>query len=129
MDDETWYKLYRRNKCKFTKKLRRKMTPTESLLWEELRNRRFKNIKFRRQVNIGPYIADFLCKQHRLIVEIDGKSHDNRKEYDQNRDEFLRELNYSVLRIKNEEVWEDIDKTLSKIYDSIFPKRSSPSPR
>lgn len=115
-------------KCRFTMKLRRKMTTTEILLWEKLRNRRFKGIKFRRQVNIGPYIADFLCKQHRLIIEVDGKSHDDKKEYDEKRDTFLNEHGYSVLRIKNEDVCNDIDDVLKKIYNSIYSQQSSPSP-
>ncbi|MDA0376482.1 MAG: DUF559 domain-containing protein [bacterium] len=54
-------------KCRFTKKLRRSMTPTETILWDRLRNKKFNGLKFRRQVNIGPHIVDFLCKQYKVV--------------------------------------------------------------
>lgn len=104
------------------------MTPTETMLWEMLRNRKFKGLKFRRQVNIGPYIVDFLCKQHRLIIEIDGKIHDYQKEYDQERDAYLQEHGYRVLRVTNREVIQNIDDVLQQIYNAIFLRQGSPSP-
>ncbi len=59
------------------RRLRRAMTSAEEILWRELRGRRFSGVKFRRQVPIGPYVADFACVSHKLIVECDGRSHDN----------------------------------------------------
>ena len=76
MNEEAQYRLYKKRKCTFTKKLRRSMTPTEAILWEILRNRKFKGLKFRRQMNIGPYIVDFLCKEYKVALEIDGGIHD-----------------------------------------------------
>jgi len=128
MDEDARHDWYKKRKCTFTKKLRRKMTPSETALWDVLRNREYRDLKFRRQVNIGPFIADFLCKQHMLIVEIDGSVHDDRKEYDEDRDLYLKEHGYSVLRVKNEDVSQDIDGVLLQIYNSIFSRRSSPSP-
>ena len=128
MDEDARHDWYKKRKCRFTKKLRKTMTPTEIILWEILRDRRFKGLKFRRQVNIGPYIADFLCIQHRLIVEIDGSSHDDRKEYDQDRDTYLQEHGYYVLRVTNRDIFEDIDSFLQQIVNAIHSKRSSPSP-
>lgn len=119
MDDDVKYKLYKKRKCKFTKKLRRVMTPEEKILWKELRNRRFRDTKFRRQVNIGPYIADFLCWRHNLIVEIDGKIHEQRKEHDSDRDQYLREHGFKILRITNKEVNNDLESALNKIEHSI----------
>ncbi|MCF7844937.1 MAG: endonuclease domain-containing protein [Kiritimatiellales bacterium] len=97
-------KLYKKHKSEFTRHLRRNMTPEEKILWNEIRNRRCHNMKFRRQVNIGPYIADFLCMQYRIVVEIDGPIHDSRehKEYDRNRDIYLQEQQYRILRITNQ---------------------------
>jgi len=102
------------------------MTPEEQILWEALRNRQCNNMKFRRQVNIGPYIADFLCLQHRLIVEVDGLVHNQaeRKEYDQSRDEYLLNLNYRVLRITNDEIHQSLPCVIDRITKHIV----SPSP-
>src|SRR5262245_13160023 len=58
---------------RFARAMRREMTEAEEKLWSELRNRRLDRIKFRRQVPIGNYIADFVCLHSRLIVELDGK--------------------------------------------------------
>ncbi|MAF20708.1 MAG: endonuclease domain-containing protein [Candidatus Peribacteraceae bacterium] len=118
MYEETKDKLRRKRKCHFTKKLRKKMTPEEIILWQELRNRKCGGLKFRRQVNIGPYIADFLCKEHGTIIELDGKIHDKteQKERDINRDEYLEELGYKILRITNEELLKSIPTALKRIH-------------
>jgi len=121
MNEETKEKLYRMHKCWFTKKLRRRMTPEEEILWRLLRNRRCRGLKFRRQVNIGPYIVDFLCKEHRVIIEVDGGIHNKRerKEYDHFRDAFLCECGYNILRITNDEIYESLPLVLNKINDFI----------
>jgi len=72
----------------FAKRMRRNPTLGESRLWRLLRNRRLEGLKFRRQVRIGPYIADFVCYQHRLVVEADGPSHQE-SDTDPIRDEWL----------------------------------------
>lgn len=139
MDEETKYKLYRKRKCRFTKKLRRKMTPEETALWEMLRNRKCGGLKFRRQVNIGPFIADFLCKEYKAIIELDGKIHakEEQKEKDINRDEYLEDRGYKILRITNEELNKSISTALKRIYQFttnelaplLFLKSPSPSQR
>lgn len=65
----------------FVRQLRENMTETETKLWRELRAKRFENFKFRRQVPIGRYVVDFICFEHRLIVEVDGSQH-NGSEHD-----------------------------------------------
>ena len=94
------------------------MTPEEKILWKELRNRNFSDTKFRRQVNIGPYIADFLCWRHNLIIEIDGLIHEKRKEHDVHRDKYLRDHGFFIMEI--------IDLTLT-VSDKIptFPGLNS----
>jgi very-short-patch-repair endonuclease len=88
----------------FARALRRNMTHAETLLWRMLRDRRLDGHKFRRQVPIGRYIADFLCDEHRLIVELDGAPHDRAEQqaHDAARDEWLRAQGYRVLRIPND---------------------------
>jgi len=98
------------------------MTPEEKILWEELRGRRFQGTKFRRQVNIGPYIADFLCWRHYLIIEVDGGIHNERKEQDANRDDYLRNHKFRILRLKNEEVRNSLPSALLKIEHAITPQ-------
>ena len=101
--------------------LRRESTPAELLLWIELRNRKFLNLKFKRQHSIGNYIVDFYCANTRLIIELDGAVHSEKeqKEKDKDRDENLKDMNYKVLRFSNEEVLNDIEKVLGQIEKSI----------
>ncbi|MDD5103225.1 MAG: endonuclease domain-containing protein [Candidatus Peribacteraceae bacterium] len=117
MNEEIREKLERKRKCAFVKRLRRHMTLAEKILWKMLRTRRCGELKFRRQVNIGIYIVDFLCKKHRLIVEVDGGIHERKdqKAYDHERDGFLRGCGYRVLRIRNAEVRNDLPAVLRRI--------------
>ena len=82
---------------------RRNMTAAETMMWRALRDRGI-GAKFRRQVTIGPYIADFVCIDARLIVEIDGATHERpgRQIYDAGRDEWLRAQGWHVLRFPND---------------------------
>jgi very-short-patch-repair endonuclease len=76
--------------------LRRNSTDVERLMWRLLRDRRFAGVKFRRQVPIGPFIADFACTQHRLAVELDGGQHGSAS--DERRDAFLAARGWRVIR-------------------------------
>jgi very-short-patch-repair endonuclease len=73
----------------------------EPALWALLRDRRLEGLKFRRQVPIGNYIADFVCLRHRLIIEADGPFHDERAAYDAERDAWLHGQGFVVLRFPN----------------------------
>jgi very-short-patch-repair endonuclease len=78
----------------------RRMTPSmEKYLWKLLRDRRLEGLKFRRQFPIGPYVLDFVCLHHRLIVEADGPFHD--PEHDAKRDAWLAAQGFRVLRFDN----------------------------
>jgi very-short-patch-repair endonuclease len=79
--------------------MRREPAFTERLLWKLLRDRRLDGLKFRRQVPIGPYVADFVSLRHRLIVEADGPLHD--ADHDARRDDWLRSQHFRVLRFPN----------------------------
>ena len=97
------------------------MTEFETQLWQHLRDRRFFKVKFRRQVPIQKYIADFVCFEKRIIIELDGSEHneDNQKEYDKKRDEFFKSQGYVVLRFWNNDLSNNFEGVLSKIYNTI----------
>jgi very-short-patch-repair endonuclease len=88
--------------------LRRNSTGAEKRLWGLLRSRRFDGFKFRRQVPIGRYIAEFVCFERQLIVELDGSQHADSL-HDARRDAWLRDDGYRVLRIWNNELSENLD--------------------
>lgn len=92
----------------FAKKLRWEMTEPERKLWWGLRGRQLEGFKFRRQVPLGPYVADFCCLEAKLIVEVDGGQHaDAKREHDEKRTAWLATQGYRVLRFWNYEVLED----------------------
>jgi very-short-patch-repair endonuclease len=84
--------------------LRREMTEAERRLWQKLRSRQTEGYRFRRQVPIGRFIADFVCHEARLIVEIDGGQHDPSSDIEASRTRFLESEGYCVLRFWNNEV-------------------------
>ncbi|KKP80900.1 MAG: hypothetical protein UR80_C0015G0002 [Parcubacteria group bacterium GW2011_GWB1_35_5] len=98
------------------RELRKESTPQEILLWERLRNRKL-GVKFRRQHSIGGYILDFYCPEKKLIIELDGEIHNRNdaKKNDAVRDKFFEELEYKVLRFKNDEVDKNIDRAVEEI--------------
>ena len=95
--------------------LRRDSTDAERLLWRQVRDRRLGGYKFRRQVPIGPYIADFLCVSGRLIIELDGSQHRERTAEDRERTQWLEGAGYRVLRVWNNDVLHNMDRVLEAI--------------
>ena len=87
--------------------LRKDDTEAERRLWEELRNRRLNGFKFVRQLPIGPYFADFACRERKLVVEVDGATHGTESEmrHDERRTRFLEEQGWVVLRVGNLDVF------------------------
>jgi len=98
---------------------RKEPTPAEDKLWKFLSNRKLIGYKFRRQHPIGPFIVDFCCIQLKLIIEIDGKVHDFQKEYDQEREVYLIDEGYHVIRFSNNQVLEDIPSVLNVIKNRL----------
>ena len=101
------------------RKLRRDQTDAEQKLWSRLRRHRMKGVQFRRQYPIGPFFADFVCLETKLIIELDGSQHAEQAERDERRSEFLREAGYTVLRFWNYEVIAEIDHVVQRIVDAI----------
>ncbi len=94
--------------------MRRTLTDAERKLWYALRDRRLQTVKFRRQAPIGFYIADFLCVQHRLVVEVDGSQH-AQSSRDAARDAWLQREGYRVLRFWNHDVLTARESVLATI--------------
>ena len=109
------------NKSKFLprrRELRKSLTPQELKLWFYLKSNKM-GVRFRRQHGIGPYIVDFYCKEKNLVIEIDGSSHINAKEYDVERDNYIEALGIKVLRIWNGEIEKNVEKVLKKIKENL----------
>ena len=106
-------------KTTFAKHLRHNQTSAESLIWAELRGRKCGGYKFRRQVPIGKYVVDFLCIKQKLIVEIDGPSHEESKDYDANRTQVLESLGYHIIRLTNDDVFEDLEASIEAIWQAL----------
>jgi adenine-specific DNA-methyltransferase len=115
---------------KRARQLRKHMTPTERLVWSKLRNRRFAQFKFRRQVPWGPYIVDFVCYERRLIVELDGGGHNDSsaRAYDARRTRWLEEQGFGVLRFWNHEVLEEGDAVEEALWRELQKAPSPPTP-
>ena len=94
--------------------LRREATPAERALWEHL-SRRQTGAKFSRQMPVGPFFADFLCRELGLVVELDGFSHDVTPERDARRDAWMAREGFTVLRFTNADVRENFEGVVAAI--------------
>ena len=97
------------------KHLRNKQTAEEIILWEKLNKKQILNVRFRRQHPINIYIVDFYCHKAKLVLELDGKIHLKGKEYDKERTEIIESFGIRVIRFKNEDLLNDIDKIVDEI--------------
>jgi very-short-patch-repair endonuclease len=110
------------------RKLRRRMSPPEVLLWEQIRGSKL-GFKVRRQHTLGPYVADFFVRDCALVIEVDGAAHDfgERPSCDEVRDRYLEERGYRVLRISAAEVMNNLDGVLSWIAEKVKNPLHHPS--
>ena len=104
--------------------LRRNQTRAERLLWRHLRNRHLDGYRFRRQEVIGPYIVDFVCLEHKLIIELDGGQHVDAAEADTVRTQQLVAYGYRVIRFWNDEVLTRTDDVLERILKELQMNKS-----
>lgn len=95
------------------------MSPPERKVWSVLRARGLKGWKFRRQVPVGPFIVDFLCAEKRLVIEIDGDSHDTQIAYDKRREAYLHAAGYRVLRLTNEQVTHELEASMRLVLEFL----------
>jgi len=107
------------DKLERARRLRREMTPQERLLWGQLRDRRLAGAKFRKQMWLAGYIADFACTEARLVVEADGSQHDDDAEYDAQRERAFARLGWRTLRFWNNEITGNLEGVLTIIANAL----------
>ena len=129
MDDD-WFKSNDKGYSRPTlrsRELRNNATEAERKLWPHLSARKLKGVRFNRQFPVGQFICDFVSREKRLVIEIDGGQHAMNAEYDARRTRFLNAQGYLVLRFWNNEVLGNLDGVLMKI-EEVLDNRPSPDP-
>jgi very-short-patch-repair endonuclease len=109
----------------FARELPKNQTHAEALLWSKLRNRQLAGVKFRRQVPIAGYVADFAALSEHVVVELDGGQHSERTEYDAGRSKVFESAGFIVLRFWNSDVLSDVDSVLATIHSVLRPDEYS----
>jgi very-short-patch-repair endonuclease len=109
------------------RELRKQGTPAEIKLWQSLSKRQLHGFKFSRQIPIGPYFADIICRSAKLVVEVDGPSHDVQVEYDCARTELIEGQGYRVIRFSNMDVLQNLEDVLATI-GRVLTEMSLPTP-
>jgi very-short-patch-repair endonuclease len=105
--------------------LRKIMTPEEEILWKRLRKGRILGKYFRRQHPYGIYILDFYCDELKLAIEVDGRIHQYREEYDLQRTNYLKDTGIEVIRFNNNQIKNDIASVIRNIEEYILNVDSS----
>ena len=114
------------------KRLRQRETTAEKLLWDRLRRKKLHGLKFYRQVPIDRFVVDFYCPRQKLVVELDGKIHDqeDQRKHDEWREHLICEREITVLRFRNEKVLQDLDGVCARILQECpIPMRGPKSKR
>ncbi|KKQ27982.1 MAG: hypothetical protein US42_C0003G0039 [Candidatus Magasanikbacteria bacterium GW2011_GWC2_37_14] len=109
--------LYNKKEYTFIRRKLRKETPKgEQILWQKLR-RKTLGCKFRRQYGIGKYVVDFYCQELRLAIEVDGITHEDKADYEKERNQFLKCKNIKVLHFRSEEIFYNLDNLVEGLYN------------
>jgi very-short-patch-repair endonuclease len=117
--DKTMYFRAKPGTLETARMLRRRMTETETLLWEKLKARQILGLRFRRQHPIDIFIVDFYCHKARLVIEIDGEIHSQQVNYDDGREAEIEKYDIKVIRFTNFEVINEIDKVINIIKSTL----------
>ncbi|HQS98461.1 MAG: hypothetical protein B7X90_10105 [Novosphingobium sp. 17-62-19] len=112
----------------FARENRKAMSEPETRIWLALRAERFQGVKFRRQKVIGRYIADFAANEPKIMVEIDGHTHDIDDPRDAARTKYLNERGYHVIRFTNGDVMTNLEGVLMMLSVALAAARKSPLP-
>ena len=107
-----------KEKLQRAKELRRDMTPTEKILWQELRANKL-GVYFRRQQVIAGFIVDFYCHKVALVIEVDGDIHDLQQEEDARREKVLSEMGLRIVRFRNEEVMKNLSAVVGNVRELV----------
>ena len=124
--DEGYLAASRKGKIMRARTLRKTMTDPERKLWAILRSRRFSGYKFRRQVPVGPYVADFLCFESRVLIEADGSQHSENTR-DEHRDGWFAARGFITLRFWNHEILTQTAMVTETIWARLQERLSAPS--
>ena len=128
--DEDWFEANDKGYSRPTRRsreLRSNPTEAERKLWPHLSGRKLKAVRFNRQFPIGQFICDFVSREKRLVIELDGGQHAFSTEYDERRIRFLNAQGYAVLRFWNNEVLDNLDAVLAVIGQAL-DNMPSPNP-
>lgn len=101
------------------KAMRSNPTPSEARLWYNLRAKRFAAVKFTRQVVVDPYIADFVARSRKLVMEVDGDTHADNERYDARRTAWFEWRGYRVIRFQSSDVMMNLEGVLKTIGDAL----------
>jgi len=101
--------------------LRKNQTYAEKVMWQQLRNRQLLGIKFKRQYSVDHFLIDFYAPELKLAIELDGSIHESaeHKEYDKARPEYIENFGISFIRITNQELFANPNKTFERIDGKI----------
>jgi len=110
------------------KSMRSALTQAEQCLWYHLRAHRFLGLKFKRQRPVGPYIVDFICLEHGLVIEVDGGQHGDQVAYDRERDWWLAGQGFTVSRFWNHDVLNRTETVLERTRQAVEAAPSPPTP-
>lgn len=108
--------------------LRNEATDAEQALWQKLKSAQLAELKFSRQIPIGGYIVDFVCRSHKLIIELDGSQHQDQTAYDDHRTVTLDALGYRVIRFWNGDVFGNMPGVLEAILEVAQHRGRAPTP-
>ena len=109
--------------------LRKRTTDSERLLWSHLRRRQLRGYRFRRQVPIGNYIADFVCIEARLIIELDGSQHQEHLAYDEQRTRYLEQRGFKIFRVWDNQAFtetQSVLETIANMLESATQQQTAP---
>ena len=112
----------------FARRLRKNMTDAEQFAWKRLRGHQLGGFGFRRQAPIGPYIADFVCFETKLILELDGGQHAELTDEDAERTRWFKSQGFRVVRFWNHEVFQDWDVIEQELWRLLTQTGSTPHP-
>ena len=116
------YSNYNKKLKPLARKLRTNGTPGEAVLWKNLLSRKqFYGLQFNRQFPIENYIVDFICRKLKIIIELDGKSHEYKQDKDEKRDKHLAELGFTVIRFSEFEIHNDMNNVIRTL-ESYLPE-------
>ena len=109
--------------------LRNNPTPHETMLWMQLKASRLQGLKFSRQMPIVGYRVDFVCRSHKLVIELDGSQHAESVEYDANRTRAIEKAGYRVIRFWNNDLMSNMDGVLETIVNTARGTERAPTPQ